>query len=88
MSSISVNNAPKLIGILVICAMVTLLLLFNRLDSVAGAGVLGTALGYLAGNGIAAKADQPIEPVLTHHDDGDVRWPHEPGNDHNRDDQR
>jgi len=74
-NSLSVNNAPKLVGILAICTMVTLLLLFDRLDSVAGAGVLGTALGYLAGNGVAAKQGDPIVPVFgeDHHqpdDDG------------------
>jgi proteasome assembly chaperone (PAC2) family protein len=47
-----------------ICVLVTLLLLFGRIDAVAGAGILGTALGYLAGNGVAAKMGDPIVPIF------------------------
>jgi proteasome assembly chaperone (PAC2) family protein len=53
-----------------ICVLVTLLLLFGRIDAVAGAGILGTALGYLAGNGVAAKMGDPIVPIFKddHHE--------------------
>jgi len=60
----SINNAPKFYGIMIICALVTLLLLFDRIDAVGGAGILGTALGYLAGNGVAARNNDPVEPVF------------------------
>jgi hypothetical protein len=61
----SVNNAPKLFGILFICVLVAILLALNRIDAVAGAGILGTAIGYLAGNGVAAKQGDPIVPVFS-----------------------
>ena len=69
-SRFTVNNAPKLFGILFICVLVTILLLFDRIDAVAGAGVLGTALGYLAGNGVAARQGDPIVPLFKddHHE--------------------
>lgn len=72
----SINNAPKFYGIMFICLLVTALLLFDRIDAVAGAGILGTALGYLAGNGVAAKQGDPVVPVFKddhphpeHHED-------------------
>ena len=60
----SVNNAPKFFGIMFICVLIFFLLLFGRIDAVAGAGILGTALGYLAGNGVAAKQGDPIVPLF------------------------
>jgi hypothetical protein len=69
----SVSNPPKFFGIMFICVLVTLLLLFDRIDAVAGAGILGTALGYLAGNGVAAKQGDPIVPIFKddHHHEGE-----------------
>lgn len=69
----SVNNAPKFLGIMLICVLVTLLLITDNMDQVAGAGILGTALGYLAGNGIAAKRGDEVTPALgqSHHEPTD-----------------
>ena len=68
----TVNNAPKFVGILFICLLVSLLLILGKMDQVAGAGIIGTALGYLAGNGVAAKTGDPIVPIFEdkhHHDE-------------------
>jgi hypothetical protein len=61
----SVNNVPKALGLALVVACVTLLMSLNRIDPVAGAGLLGTALGYVAGNGIAARAGEPVTPVIS-----------------------
>ena len=70
----TVNNPPKFWGLLFLCTLITILMLLNRIDEVAGAGILGVAMGYLAGNGVAAKdgTDPAAQPVFRddhHHDD-------------------
>jgi hypothetical protein len=61
---VNINNAPKFLGILFVDLMVVILAVTNNMDDVAAAGLLGTSLGYLAGNGIAARNGQPVEPVF------------------------
>jgi hypothetical protein len=60
----TINNMPKFVGILFICVLVSILLAIGKMDQVAGAGIIGTALGYLAGNGVAAKQGDPIVPIF------------------------
>lgn len=60
----SLNNTPKFVGIMFICILVAVLLIAGKMDQVAGAGIIGTALGYLAGNGVAAKQGEPIVPIF------------------------
>lgn len=61
----NVNNAPKLLGLMV--ALITFAVLFglDKLSESAFVGLSGLIVGYLVGNGIAARNGQPVEPILT-----------------------
>jgi hypothetical protein len=61
---VNISNPPKFFGIMFICVLVSILLIMGKMDQVAGAGIIGTALGYLAGNGVAAKMGDPIVPIF------------------------
>lgn len=60
----NVNNAPKLVGI--ILAMVCLSILFglDKLTESGFLGLMGLIVGYLVGNGVAARQGDPVEPVI------------------------
>jgi hypothetical protein len=42
----------------------TVLLAVNAIPNEAGIGMIGSILGYAIGNGIAAKAGVPVEPII------------------------
>lgn len=62
----SINNPPKWVIVLASLASITYLMASNTIDSEAGVGLLGLIVGYGIGNGIAARNDQPVEPLITH----------------------
>lgn len=64
----TVNNPPKLIGILLAMVLLTVVFGLGKLSESGYIGLMGLIVGYLVGNGIAARADQPVEPTLTHMD--------------------
>lgn len=61
---INVTNLPKLIAILIIVGITAALMVTAHLDPAAGTGIIGTGLGYVAGNGVAAGKGDPMVPVL------------------------
>lgn len=60
----SVNNPAKLIGLCVLVVCSTLALATGKLHETAWVAIIGPIGGYLVGNGIAAKRDDPVEPVI------------------------
>jgi len=61
----SVNNWPKFVGILVINILVFFLVLASKSTWEQGAVIFVGSFSYLVGNGVAAKRDEPVQPVLT-----------------------
>jgi hypothetical protein len=68
--ALNVNNPPKAIIVLVSLVCLTILLVTKSVAPEAG---LGLIVGYGVGNGIAAKQDQPVEPMIGrgHREDDD-----------------
>jgi hypothetical protein len=60
-----INNPPKLIGILVAMVLLTIVFGLGTLSESGYLGLMGLLVGYLVGNGIAARQGQPVEPVVT-----------------------
>lgn len=61
----SVNNAPKLIGILLAMVLLTAVFAVGRLTESGYLGLMGLIVGYLVGNGIAAKNGETVEPAIS-----------------------
>lgn len=61
---VTVTNLPKLIVALVLSICMTVLMLANTVSSEAGVPFLTAIGGYMLGNGIAARRNEPVEPVL------------------------
>lgn len=64
-----VNNAPKLYVALLVVTCCTILLLFGKINETAGMTTIGSVIGYILGNGIAAKNGDPVEPIVRRRDD-------------------
>lgn len=64
--SLNLNNPPKFYIVILALICISILMITNTIDSDAGLGLLGLIVGYGVGNGIAAKQDQPIEPIIGH----------------------
>jgi hypothetical protein len=47
-------------------ACITVLMLFERIPTEAGTGMLGAIVGYAIGNGIAASSGKPVTPMIGH----------------------
>lgn len=60
----NVNNAPKLVGILLAMLCLTFLFAIDKLTESGYIGLMGLIIGYLVGNGVAAQRGEPVEPVL------------------------
>lgn len=65
MSALNVNNPPKLLGILGAMVILGILMALRVITGGEGMPLMALLVGYLVGNGVAAKRDQPVEPVLT-----------------------
>lgn len=65
----NVNNPPKLIGVLLGMVVVGVLMAIHVLTSEVGAPMLTLMIGYLVGNGVAARNGEPVQPILgAHHE--------------------
>lgn len=64
MSNITVANPPKALIVITALVCITVLLALNAIDETAGAGLLGSIVGYAVGNGIAARNGEPVQPIL------------------------
>ena len=62
--TINVNNPPKLYGILLAMVLLSICLIAGKLSEAAYFGMMGTMLGYLVGNGVAARNGDPVQAVL------------------------
>jgi ABC-type lipoprotein release transport system permease subunit len=62
---VTVNNAPKLIGILLAMVLLTAVFATARLSESGYLGLMGLIVGYLVGNGIAAKNGEPVQPAIS-----------------------
>jgi hypothetical protein len=61
---VNINNPPKFYGVLVMVLAVTLLVAMGRVEWDSADALYTAILGYLVGNGVAAKNDQPVEPII------------------------
>jgi len=59
-----VNNPGKLAGVLVVLIFAGVGLLTSHITAGEWIAVSGPTLGYLLGNGIAARRGDPVEPVF------------------------
>lgn len=59
-----VNNLPKLVMALVLSLCMTALMMTNTVTSEAGVPFLTAIGGYVLGNGIAARRNEPVEPIV------------------------
>ena len=60
----NINNPSKALIALVGLICLTVLLAVNAIPNEAGIGMIGSILGYAIGNGIAARAGVPVEPII------------------------
>lgn len=60
----NINNPPKFYGIILMILALTLLLILERVEWVDAAPVYTAIMGYLIGNGIAARRDEDVTPAL------------------------
>ena len=58
------SNPPKAFIVLAALVCITILMLFDRITSEAGVGLMGLIVGYGIGNGVAAKQGDPITPIF------------------------
>lgn len=59
-----VTNPPKALIALVAMLLITVLMITDSIGSEAGTGMLGSIVGYAIGNGIAARSNKPVEPII------------------------
>lgn len=64
---IPVNNPPKLVGVLLGMIMLGVLMAMHVIVQDVGAPMFTLFIGYLVGNGVAAKHDEPVQPMLGKH---------------------
>lgn len=63
------NNPPKAFLLLVGMLCVTVLMAIGAIDQAAGTAMIGSAMGYIIGNGVAARKGEPVEPVFKKNDE-------------------
>lgn len=60
----SLANPSKALIALVGLICITVLMVTDSISQDAGIGLISAVIGYAIGNGIAAKAGQPVEPII------------------------
>ena len=60
----SLANPSKALIALVGLICITVLMITDSISQDAGIGLISAVIGYAIGNGIAAKAGQPVEPII------------------------
>lgn len=61
---LNLNNPPKFYIVIMSLICITTLMITNTIESDAGLGLLGLIVGYGVGNGIAARNNQQVEPMI------------------------
>jgi hypothetical protein len=60
----TITNPPKALIALVGLLCVTLLMAVQAIDSTAGMPIITLIMGYAVGNGVAARQNQLVEPII------------------------
>ena len=60
----NLTNPPKALIAMVAMIVIAILMIADSIASEAGTGMLGTIVGYAVGNGIAAKGNKTVEPII------------------------
>ena len=60
----AITNPPKALIALVGLICVTVLMAVRAIDSTAGMPIITLVIGYAVGNGVAARSNQPVEPII------------------------
>lgn len=68
--NVTINDPGKLAAILIVCICATILGALGKLTDVELAGLFGTVLGYVAGNGRLAQRGKPQSSLLVAKDPG------------------
>jgi len=61
---LNLNNPPKFYIVVLALICITILMATGTVESDAGLGLLGLIVGYAVGNGVAARAGEPVEPII------------------------
>jgi hypothetical protein len=61
----TISNPPKALIALVGLICITLLMALKSIDQSTGMPVLTLVIGYAVGNGIAARSNSPVEPIIS-----------------------
>lgn len=60
----TLTNWTKLVVAVCVILCCTALMITEHVTEAAGMGLIGTVVGYVLGNGIAARRNEPVEPIL------------------------
>lgn len=60
----NLNNPPKFYLVVLAFVSIVLLMITNTIAPAEGLPLLGLLVGYSVGNGIAAKQNDPVEPIF------------------------
>jgi len=60
----NLTNPPKALIAMVAMIVIAVLMVADSIANEAGTGMLGTIVGYAVGNGIAAKGNKDVEPII------------------------
>ena len=58
------NNPPKMLGILLAMVLLTIVFAIGKLHESGYIGLIGLIVGYLVGNGIAARSGDTVTPAI------------------------
>tara|TARA_R110000868_G_scaffold90171_1_gene250611 strand:- start:5144 stop:5350 length:207 start_codon:yes stop_codon:yes gene_type:complete len=61
----TISNPPKALIALVGLICLTVLMALQAIEEATGTGLIGSILGYAIGNGIAARSNSPVEPIIS-----------------------
>lgn len=70
-NQLNLNNPPKFYIVILSLLCITGLMLTGSISSESGLGLLGLIVGYAVGNGIAARGNEPVEPMIGRRDSPD-----------------
>lgn len=59
-----VTNQPKLVGIMAAMLCLSILFGLDKLTESGYIGLMGLIVGYLVGNGVAARNGDTVQPVI------------------------
>lgn len=61
-------NPPKALIALASLFVIAGLMIVDAISTDAGTGLLGLIVGYSTGNGLAARSNKPVEPIIMRKD--------------------